>query len=54
MKRYINPEIEIKKFEVEDIITASGGGSSSVVAPDIDGGDVTYLEEWIRSWMESE
>ena len=54
MKKYIKPELKIEEFEIEDIITVSGGGSSSVITPDIDGGDVTYLEEWIRSWAESE
>ena len=54
MKKYIKPELKTEIFETEDIILASGnsGGSSDIVTPDIDGGDVTYLEEWIRSWTE--
>ena len=28
-KKYITPEMEITEFETEDVITASGGDSSS-------------------------
>ena len=30
MKKYIRPEIEIKKFEVQDVITTSGSVSGSL------------------------
>lgn len=29
MKKYIRPEIEIKQFEVQDVITASGSVSGN-------------------------
>ena len=51
MEKYIKPEIQFKKFELEDIITTSSGGS---IKPNIDGGSTTYLEEWINSWFESQ
>lgn len=34
MKEFINPEIEILKFNVEDIMAASGGEE----LPDVEGG----------------
>lgn len=41
MKNYTTPEIEIKKFEVEEVITASGGtvggvGGDYELPPDTD------------------
>lgn len=51
MKKYIEPEFKIELFDTEDIITASSG---STITPDIDGGSTTFLEEWIKSWTESE
>lgn len=44
MKKYEKPEIEIIKFEVEDVITASK------VTADIDGGSTNFIEEWLNSW----
>ena len=33
MKKYVTPEMEITEFETEDIITTSGGDSSSNTDP---------------------
>ena len=41
MKKYEKPEIEIIKFEVEDVITASG------MKADVDGGIVEFLSSWL-------
>ena len=41
MKKYEKPEIKIIKFEVEDVIAASGGSA------DIDGGSTGFLEGWL-------
>ena len=42
MKKYEKPEIKIIKFEVEDVIAASGA------TPDIDGGNTGFLEGWLQ------
>lgn len=34
MKPFISPEIDIKKFEIEDIITASGGKDDDSLGDD--------------------
>lgn len=34
MKEFMNPEINVEKFAVEDIITTSGGGSISGETPE--------------------
>lgn len=54
MKKYEKPEISIKKFTVEDILSMSSanidGGSAefpgSWINTSIDGGNTEFIEEW--------
>jgi len=54
MKNYIQPQLEIAKFEIEDIITISsanidGGNTSfpgSWVNTDIDGESTRFMDTW--------
>ena len=58
MRKYEKPEIEIIKFEVEDVIAASGirtdvdggiaGFLDSWLKTDIDGGNTDFLQSWLR------
>ena len=41
MKEYKKPEIEIVKFEAEDITT------TSMIIPDIDGGTTKFASGWL-------
>lgn len=43
MKEYKKPEIEIVRFETEDIT------NTSMIMPDIDGGSVKFEYGWLKS-----
>ena len=42
MKEYKNPEIEIIRFEVEDVT------NTSIILPDIDGRSAGFKPEWMN------
>ena len=42
MKEYKNPEIEIIRFEVEDVT------NTSIILPDIDGGSTGFKPGWMN------
>jgi len=42
MKEYKKPEIEIIKFEVEDVT------NTSAILPDIDGGSTEFKPDWLN------
>lgn len=43
MKMYETPIMEIIRYDVRDIITASGG-----IVPDIDGNSTGFLQDWLN------
>jgi len=45
MKSYTKPEITIKKFQRENVITTSSA--------DIDGGNAGFLDSWIKTDVDS-
>ena len=48
MKKYEKPEIKIVKFEVKDVIAASGWFPGFDLLPDIDGGETSFPEGWAQ------
>ena len=46
MKQYIKPEIVVKEFEVQDIITASGDPQQELEKGTFSGGSADWIDTW--------